>query len=735
MCGIAGYFQVSASGQPCNPEQLKQATATLHHRGPDDNGIWTGQDRQAGLGHTRLSILDLSRHGHQPMFSEDGRFVLVFNGEIYNYREIHKELRGKGFEFDSDCDTEELLKAFQVWGTDCVQRFIGMFAFAIWDKRQKKLLLCRDRVGVKPLYYGWDGRVVCFASELKALLEFKHWQPEINRQALGEFLQYGYIAAPRSTYQQVNKLLPGHWLEISTTAPHPRLSRYWSLQDGVAKGPMEVNAEEDLADELEALLVDAFKYRMIADVPVGVFLSGGIDSSIVAALLQKHSDRVIHTFTIGFDDKSHDESAWARKIADHLGTRHTEHILDLDKAREIIPRLPEIYDEPFGDSSGIPTAMVSTLARQEVTVALSANGGDELFGGYNSYVLNPARLHAIASQPLWLRKFAGMGLAALPDSILSKDVGATAAFGSALPSKLLRKLIKLRHVLPKATPSSVYQASQAHFMPAEIKRLIGGYEDPRRPAEAYSGAFAEQMTQWDFEYGKADAFMVLGKVFEDKLRKFAIEVPVHRMTTLARGKGCSPREIENRAEKTGQEIRCLFMSRLVPGKGLDEAIDIYLGIKARFPKRKVRLTIAGDGPEMERLENMLNRQRISNVNLTGYVTGRDKYQVFTAHHLLLFPSSYGEGLPNVVLEAMLYGLVVAATPVGGIPDVVKHGRNGILFRLQDRKNATRQLGRILENSAQVAHMGILNHETALNRFTPAVVAQRFMSIMDSLVME
>ncbi len=540
MCGITGYYNIAGVNRAEFREELSRAVTTLNHRGPDDSGLWFNTQRSVGLGHARLAILDLSQHGHQPMVSADGRYVLVFNGEVYNFREIREELEGKGFQFKGSGDSEVVLSAFQAWGNACVYRFIGMFAFAVWDEKEQRMSLFRDRVGVKPLYYGWDGKVLWFGSELKALRAFWHWQPDINHQALGEFFQYGYIAAPRSIYRQVSKVMPGHWLEISRQKPEPALHRYWSVLDAVAQGLLQAS-EDELTDQLEDLLISAFRYRMVADVPVGVFLSGGIDSSIVAAILQKHAGQQIHTFTIGFEDKTCDESGWAKKVASHLGTRHTEYILGLDKAREIIPKLPQLYDEPFGDSSGIPTSMVSSLAREEVKVVLSADGGDELFGGYTSYALNPARLKAIAGKPYWLRWLAGKGLSAMPVTAMAKVMGAASLAGSSeSPSKLLRKMIKLMSVLPDVTPSAVFHASQAHFMPLEIDRLIGGYEDPRRPVGVYSGSFEEQMTQWDFQHYLPDDIMTkvdratMGvslegrePLLDQRLIEFAFRLPLH----------------------------------------------------------------------------------------------------------------------------------------------------------------------------------------------------------------
>jgi len=508
MCGIAGYWSLTGGDLECFDSGLNGAVAALHHRGPDDRGVWSN-NAGVGLGHSRLSILDLSEHGHQPMKSHDGRFIMVFNGEVYNFREIRKELVEKGHQFESDGDSEVVLASFQQWGKECVHHFIGMFAFAVWDIQEQKLLLCRDRVGVKPLYYGWNGRVFWFGSEVKALLSFKHWEPSINMQALGEFFQFGDISAPRSIFDNVSKLQPGHWLEIDRSLEGPVTSKYWSVLDVLSSLGAHKKSEEELVDELEELLISAFKYRMVSDVPVGVFLSGGIDSSIVAAILQKHSIQQIHTFTIGFEDKACDESGWARKVADHIGSKHTEYKLGLDKAKEIIPRLPQLYDEPFADSSGIPTFMVSSLAAKDVKVVLSADGGDELFGGYNSYKLVPQRLKQISRRPYWVRALVGKGLSMIPMPILAKGLNAI-SFGEAnLPSRLLRKCIKLETLLPDVTPADVFRVTQTHWMPKEIDQLFGShYINPRVDIDHFPGCFEEQMTLWDFHHYLPDDIMV-----------------------------------------------------------------------------------------------------------------------------------------------------------------------------------------------------------------------------------
>ena len=496
MCGIAGYWSLKQGAQKEFERDLGEAVGVMHHRGPDDNGVWVGESG-VGLGHARLSILDLSSHGHQPMRSEDGRYVMVFNGEVYNFREIRLELEACGCAFVSDGDSEVVLAAFQQWGKDCVQRFIGMFAIAIWDNVECRLWLCRDRVGVKPLYYGWDGETFWFGSELKALLTFKHWYPKLNRQAVGEFLQYGYIAAPRSIFQQVKKLMPGHWLELSSPSEKGEDYQYWSVLDAVRAGPVE-KSEDELMGELEEVLVSAFKYRMVSDVPVGVFLSGGIDSSIVAAILAKYSDQPVHTYTIGFNDKECDESIWAKKVASHIGSEHTEYTIDMDKAKEIIPNLPKLYDEPFGDASAVPTSMVSQLAGRDVKVVLSADGGDELFGGYSRYVFIPDRMNRVLNKPAWLRKIIGQILSFLPIESVVRKLSIVPILGPKLVNGILQKVIKLKILLPKASEASTFSVFQSYFMEPEVVSFLGGYEDPRKSIARFSGCFEEKMMQDDF---------------------------------------------------------------------------------------------------------------------------------------------------------------------------------------------------------------------------------------------
>jgi asparagine synthase (glutamine-hydrolysing) len=370
MCGITGFVSPRCS-IPEWEAALQHAVRALHHRGPDAGGVWL--DEGVGLGHRRLSILDLSEQGRQPRVSPSGRYVMVYNGEVYNFRDVRRQLESAGHSFTSSGDTELVLAAIEAWGVEAaVRRFIGMFAIAVWDKVERRLLLIRDRLGVKPLYFGWDGTSLWFGSELKALRAYRHWQPEIDRSALADYFHYGYINAPRSIYRNVFKLEPGHWLELKDGIPVIR--RYWSVLDALQE-PLK-GTEDQLAEQLEALMTDAFRLRMVSDVPVGMFLSGGLDSSVVTALLQKHFGN-IRTFTIGFADDRFNEASHAQRVADHLGTDHTARMLESAEAKNILVRWADLYDEPFADSSGIPTYLVSKLAGERVKVVLSADGGDE----------------------------------------------------------------------------------------------------------------------------------------------------------------------------------------------------------------------------------------------------------------------------------------------------------------------------------------------------------------------
>jgi asparagine synthase (glutamine-hydrolysing) len=388
-------------------------TETLHHRGPDSSGQWLDPTAGIALGHCRLSIVDLSPQGHQPMISSDGRFVVVYNGEVYNHGEIRSRLEK---EQGSICwrgysDTEVILEAIRCYGLEhAVTLFTGMFAIALWDRREKTLCLVRDRLGEKPLYFGWQGDHFLFGSELKALRKHQSWQGEIDRDALALYLRFSGVPAPYSIYKNIHKLQPGAILRLTHpyTQESLQIQAYWSLEEVVRAGLQNsfTGSVTEAEEQLESLLRKAIGQQMVADVPLGAFLSGGVDSSTVVALMQAMSPRPVKTFTIGFHEDSYNEATFAREVARHLGTDHTEHYLSSEDAMAVIPRIPELYDEVFADCSQIPTYLVSEVARREVTVSLSGDGGDEIFSGYNRYLWASNLSKWTGAFPHWLRGMA-----------------------------------------------------------------------------------------------------------------------------------------------------------------------------------------------------------------------------------------------------------------------------------------------------------------------------------------
>jgi len=381
LCGISGFCDFTLKS---NKDILIKMTNTLTHRGPDDMGcsMLKNNYAQVGLGNRRLSILDLSKKGHQPMFFNN--LVIVHNGEIYNFNEIKKQLENDGYSFESHSDSEVILKSFHKWGTHCLEDFIGMFAFVIFDKNNNKLYLFRDRAGVKPLYYYQNNDLFLFASELKSLHMHPRFKKKIDTDALALYMSYGYIPAPYCIFENTFKLLPGHYAILDLKDKKLGVYRYWDVLDYYNKPKLDIS-EQEVIQEMERIFKSAFQYRMVSDVPVGVFLSGGYDSSTVTAILQKNQTKKLKTFTIGFHEDKYNEAPYAKKIANYLGTDHHEYYCTTQDAFEIIKKLPYIYDEPFGDKSAIPTLLVSTMAKKEIKVALSADAGDESFAGYNKY--------------------------------------------------------------------------------------------------------------------------------------------------------------------------------------------------------------------------------------------------------------------------------------------------------------------------------------------------------------
>lgn len=398
MCGICGEFNFS--GAMVDSVSIRDMMQSLVHRGPDDSGMYN--QSKIGMGHQRLSILDLSAKGRQPIWSQDNSLCIVFNGEVYNYLEIRADLKSRGYRFHSDTDTEVVVNSIHCYGIEhAIRKFIGMFAFAVWDSRSEKLTLCRDRAGIKPLYYYIDQERLLFGSELKALMAHPGFKKEIDITSLGQYFITGYFLDTHTVFANAYKLSPGCYMTVDQKGKKTTY-RYWDIENFPRNG-WQIDFKTT-AERLESLLVDAFQYRLISDVPVGLFLSGGIDSSLVSALLKKHLKTDIINITIGFNEAPYDEAPKARRVSQQLGVQQIVHRIDVQEAQDTLLKLTEIYDEPFGDTSGIPTYILSKLARQHVKVALSADGGDEQFCGYESYRSYSAQFDSISRIPLLIRK-------------------------------------------------------------------------------------------------------------------------------------------------------------------------------------------------------------------------------------------------------------------------------------------------------------------------------------------
>lgn len=423
MCGFTGYISSHPMDKFSNNESIiHEMTGSLIHRGPDSEGFWKDSSKGIVMGFRRLAILDTSSNGNQPMISNNGQFVIVFNGEIYNHLILRKEIENikKNHQWTSGSDTETILCGFELWGIhETIQKCTGMFGFAVWCNKNKELVLGRDRLGEKPVYYGWQGeshdRVFLFGSELKAFHKHPSFQKVIDRDAISSFIRYSYVPAPNSIYKNIYKLLPGHLLKVSQSNQNPQITEYWSASHIAQQNhKLSFSTDTKAIDSLEEVLKSSVKQQMIADVPIGAFLSGGIDSSLTTSLMQEQSMDKIKTFTIGFNQKEFNEADHAKAVANHLNTDHAELYIDSQDLLNVIPKLSQLYDEPFGDSSQIPTYLISNFARQTVTVALSGDGGDELFCGYNRYKVTDKYWRKLKIIPPFLRRIIGNSLSKLP---------------------------------------------------------------------------------------------------------------------------------------------------------------------------------------------------------------------------------------------------------------------------------------------------------------------------------
>ena len=480
MCGIAGF--VGGAGREAAAVAARMGE-TLHHRGPDNGSVWTDEVVGVAMAHRRLSILDLSPAGHQPMQSVSGRYVIAFNGEIYNHLDLREELAGCAWRGHSD--TETLLAAFESWGVEAtLKKSVGMFAIALWDRETRTLTLIRDRLGEKPLYYGFQNGVLLFGSELKAIKAHPAFLGEVDRDALTLFLRHNAVPAPYSIYRGIHKLLPGTYWQISLDVFSSRsesglLKTYWSAREVAEQGQKNhfVGSDDEAREALESVLELSIAGQMLSDVPLGAFLSGGVDSSTVVALMQAQSRRPVKTFTIGFNEAGYNEAEHAHAVARHLGTEHTELYVKPEEAQAVIPLLPTLYDEPFADSSQIPTYLVSRLAREHVTVSLSGDGGDELFGGYNRYFWAQNIWRKMGWLPQSMRAALAGVLTTLPPSAWN---AVFKQFDRLLPARLRYanpgdKLHKLADILAVRNPEEIYWSLVSHWkQPSQIVK--GGIE-------------------------------------------------------------------------------------------------------------------------------------------------------------------------------------------------------------------------------------------------------------------
>jgi asparagine synthase (glutamine-hydrolysing) len=470
MCGLTGFIWNSDSKISHVARSLDLMTDAINHRGPDSEGSWIDEKDCISFGHKRLSVIDLTSAGSQPMFSNSKRYIIAFNGEIYNHNTL-RDLLKKEIVWNGHSDTETLLACFEHWGVDkTLENLVGMFAIALYDSEEKALYLVRDRMGEKPLYYGWNNGVFLFGSELKAIKSFPGFSGVVDRSALSLYLKYDYVPAPFSIYQGIKKLPQASYIKIKMNSGRWDSKqildpiKYWSLKEVALSGQSNAskkNNEYRLIDKLDDVLSKSIEQQMISDVPLGAFLSGGVDSSLVASLMQKNSMNKIQTFTVGFNERSYNEAEYAKKVALHLGTEHTELYISPEQAINVIPKLPLIYDEPFADSSQIPTFLVSEMAKKHVTVAISGDGGDELFGGYNRYTMACKIWKIVEKTPFFVRKALSKGITSVTPKIWDN-------LGNSIPQKFNvahpgDKAYKFADILLASEISDVYDRLVSHW--------------------------------------------------------------------------------------------------------------------------------------------------------------------------------------------------------------------------------------------------------------------------------
>lgn len=580
MCGIVGLWPiVGRCESPAGVvDRMRQA---LQHRGPDSHGLWFDERRGVALGHARLAIVDLSVHGHQPMRSRSGRYVIVYNGEIYNHLEMRREL-GESLAWRGHSDTETLLEAIEQWGLEAaLQRAVGMFAIALWDGQAGTLTLARDRLGEKPLYYGLGRSGLAFASELKALREVPGLDLEIDAEAIAEYLQYGCIGGSRSAYRGISKLAPATMRVFRAPDRADPPTVYWTLPRPVGEPvePASASADGQAVQQLEALLTRGIAGQMLSDVPLGAFLSGGIDSSLIVALMQRTSSMPVRTFTMGFGDSTLDELIPARLVAAHLGTQHTELIVSPADILASIPRISAVYDEPFADASQVPTLLLSGLTRRHVTVALSGDGGDELFGGYNRHLAGARLAGTIDRVPHATRQ-----LLARTMMLLSSDAWDRVStllrrhVSSAVPAGLGEKVARVAGMLAAAGGERAYEAVVAHGPQSRLLQSAGAAS--RRLPGCAGASLPQQMMWWDLQtYLPDDILVKVDRAAMSHSLETRVPFLDHRVVEFAVGLPLHQKIREGRSKWIVRELLGRFVPRELferPKQGFTVPLDRWL---------------------------------------------------------------------------------------------------------------------------------------------------------------
>jgi asparagine synthase (glutamine-hydrolysing) len=605
VCGITGFLDLERATAPdVMAARVDAMTRTLAHRGPDGEGEWTDAAAGMALGQRRLAIVDLSPAGHQPMLSGNGRLVISYNGEVYNAAELREELAAAGHSFRGHSDTEVIVEGCVFWGIEgCVERLIGMFAFALWDRERRELWLVRDRVGIKPLYWARFGRWFVFGSELKALRAFPYWTPEIDRDALAGYVRHKCVAAPQAIYRGVHKLQAGHLLRVDARG-QLRLHQYWdtlSLAAAARDQPVEPTAA--LVDRLEDLLSDAVRRRMIADVPLGSFLSGGIDSSTVVALMQRNSTRPVRSFSIGFHDPSYDEAVHARAVATHLRTDHTELYVEPHHVLDLIPNIPVWFDEPFADPSMLPTYLLSEMTRRHVTVALSGDGGDELFAGYERYFLAERLWRHLKWLPQQVLR--GLGTLLQNVSIQSWDRLAEFAPSRVRPVRAGVKLHRLAESMHHGSQETLYRQILSDW-PRPEELVVGAHEPEGLLSDPVSSRIIkDSMTRMQV----LDVLTFLPDQILTKVDRASMAVGLearvplldHRVVAFALG---LPRDLKVRAGVSKWLLRQVLYRHVPP-----ELVE--------RPKKGFSVPLASwlRGPLREWAEHLLDRRRLRSQGL------------------------------------------------------------------------------------------------------------------------